>query len=138
MQFAKISISRQTVTCCICELATCDDEPTPGCPKSLHKERFPFPEPSFSNLQGPQQRSPPPPPGSPKWSSHRERDALSVEPPFNYLSEFAVNRHIRLLSPPSLKVLGEWTHPSSVPSSLCLSESQKTLYFGFPGERSPP
>ena len=35
------------------------DKPTPGCPKSLHKERFPSPEPSFPNLRGPQQRTPP-------------------------------------------------------------------------------
>ena len=49
-----------------------------------HKERGPSPEPSFRNLQGPQQRSPP----------------SRFQSPYNYLSDFPVNGHVRPLTPP--------------------------------------
>jgi len=66
---------------------------------SPHKKRFPSQEPSFRNFQGPQQNSPPPcrfPKRTPI-----ERDAPFSEPPFNCLSQFPVNGHVRPLSPPS-------------------------------------
>jgi hypothetical protein len=81
-----------------------------------YEERCPSPEPFLNILRGPQQRTLPP--GSPKNGAPIEKDAPSVEPPFNYLSEFPVNRHIHPLSPLSLRVPGEQTYPFSEPSSL--------------------
>jgi hypothetical protein len=91
--------------------------------QSPYEERCPSPEPFLNILRGPQQRSPSQ--GFPKNGAPIERDAPSVEPPFNYLSEFLVNRHIHPLSPLSLRVSGEQTYPSSEPSSLGLSGSPK-------------
>jgi hypothetical protein len=92
--------------------------------QSPYEDRCPSPEPFLNILWGPQQRSPPPP-GFPKNGVPVESDAPSVEPPFNYLSEFPVNRHIRPLSPLSLRVFGEQTYPSSEPSFLGPSGSPK-------------
>jgi len=60
--------------------------------RDAHPERY------FHNLQGPEQRTPPPTPGSANRAP-TERDASFPEPPFQLsLSEFPVNRLLILLN----------------------------------------
>jgi len=104
---------------------------------SPHKEKFPFPEPSFRNLQGPQQRSSPP--GSPNRGPI-ERDAPFPEPPFNHLSECQVNGHVCPLSlPPHILTdpqKGAPPQQSSRKERCSLSEALQ-LSLKIPSQRTP-